>query len=202
MWRNRNPRQQSRRREAGATAAYEPATGGPVAAGPADGKPADGAFQAMDQIANWVRFADTKATILTAGLGVVMTMLVTNADTIVAAIEEGCAGAAIVGGLAAGAVLAVAWTLFWLVRAIGPQSAITYQRLNRFAWPSLHHTTAADLTQHASRVDVRDDAWQQVIDLSALARRKFKACGYAVSGFASLVVLGIACVLVAIMLTT
>lgn len=155
----------------------------------------------MDQIANWVRFADTKATILTAGLGVVMTMLVTNADTIVAAIKKGCAEGVTVSLLATGTALAVAWTLFWLVRAIGPQSVITYQRLNRFAWPSLHHSTATDLLAHAEQVDARDDAWQQVIDLSALAHRKFTACGYAVWGFASLVVLALACMTVAITFT-
>lgn len=47
-----------------------------------DAEHADGCFQAMDQMANWVRFADTKATILTAGLGVALTMLMTNAGTI------------------------------------------------------------------------------------------------------------------------
>jgi hypothetical protein len=169
---------------------------------PADSKPADGGFQAMDQMANWVRFADTKATILTAGLGVLMTMLMTNATTIANALREGCVAAAVVGILAGGTFLAGAWTLYWLVRAIGPQSAIQYPHLNRFAWPSLLRATPEQLSEHAARVDVRTDAWQQVIDLSMLADRKFDACGKAVRGFATLAVLGLACVAVAIGFTT
>jgi hypothetical protein len=165
---------------------------------PADGKPADGGFQAMDHMANWVRFADTKATILTAGLGVVLTMLMTNAKTIADALREGRVAAAVVAVLAGGTLLAVGWTLYWLVRAIGPQSAIQYPHLNRFAWPSLLRATSEQLTQHTQRVDVRNETWQQVIDLSALANRKFEACGKAVRGFAVLVVLGVACVAAAI----
>lgn len=169
---------------------------------PAGGKPADGGFQAMDQMANWVRFADTKATILTAGFGVLLTMLMTNATTIANALREGCVAAAVVGVLAGGTILAVAWTLYWLVRAIGPQSAIQYPHLNRFAWPSLLRATPEQLSQHAERVDVRTDAWQQVIDLSTLADRKFDACGKAVRGFAALAVLGLACIAAAIGFTT
>jgi hypothetical protein len=163
-----------------------------------EGKPGDGGFQAMDQMANWVRFADTKATILTAGLGVVLTMLVTNADTITKAVKEGCPAAYVVGILSALALVAFGYTLFWLVRAIGPQSNVAYNTLNRFAWPTLTKATTDQLTDHARKVDVRTDAWQQVIDLSVLANRKFDACGRAVKGFAVLVVLGVAAVAVAV----
>lgn len=163
-----------------------------------EGEPADGGFQAMDQVANWVRFADTKTTILTAGLGVVLTMLMTNANTVAEAVREGRTAALVVGVPAVGTVLAVAWTLFWLVRAIGPQNAVQYPHLNRFAWPSLLRATPQELSLHAERVDVRTDAWQQVIDLSTLASRKFEACGKAVRGFAVLVVLGLVCVAAAI----
>lgn len=162
-----------------------------------DTGPSDGGFQAMDQIANWVRFADTKATILTAGLGVVLTMLMTNVDTITSALKEGFPAAYFVGTLSALALIAFGYTLFWLVRAIGPQSSITYHTLNRFAWPTLTKVTADQLTEHTKTVDVRTDAWQQVTDLSVLAKRKFDACGRAVRGFATLVVLGVAAVVVA-----
>ncbi|WP_205474524.1 hypothetical protein [Nocardioides sp. SYSU D00038] len=164
----------------------------------ADAKPADGGFQAMDQMANWVRFADTKATILTAGLGVVLTMLMTNADTITKAMKEGCPAAYVVGSLSGLALIAGGDTLFWLVRAIGPQSKVAYNTLNRFAWPSLTKATATQIIDHARTVDVRTDAWQQVIDLSVLANRKFDACGRAVKGFAVLVVAGVAAVSAAI----
>lgn len=155
---------------------------------------ADGAFQAMEQMSNWVRFADTKATILTAGFGVLITLLMTNATSVANAIREGCVAAAVVGVLAGGTVLTAVWTLFWLLRAIGPQSAISYSQLNRFAWPSVIRTTPEQLSQHAKHVDVRTDAWQQVVDLSTLASRKFDACGKAIRGFAVLAALGFTCI--------
>jgi hypothetical protein len=163
-----------------------------------DDKPADGSFQSMDQVANWVRFADTKATILAAGVGVVITILMTNSKTIATAIKHGCPDAYIVGSLAALAAITLGYTVFWLVCAIGPQSTVAYNSLNRFAWPTMLKTTTDELTDHADRVDARADAWQQVIDLSILANRKFAACGRAVKGFAALVVLGVACVATAI----
>jgi hypothetical protein len=164
----------------------------------AEAKPADGGFQAMDQMANWVRFADTKATILTAGLGVVLTMLITNAKTVAAAIKHGCVGAYVVGSLTGLTIIAVAYTLFWLVQAIGPQRTVNYKALNRFAWPSLIIATTDELTAHVANADVRQDAWRQVLDLSVLADRKFQACGRAVHGFAILVILGAACVTTAV----
>lgn len=165
-------------------------------------KPSDGGFQAMDQIANWVRFADTKATILTAGLGVVLTMLMTNAKTVASAMRHGCTDAHIVGSLAGLTITAVIYTLYWLVRAIGPQRRVTYRSLNRFAWPSLLNTTTEELTTHTLSADMRQEAWRQVLDLSALADRKFDACGRAVRGFAVLVILGVACVATAVGITT
>lgn len=156
----------------------------------------------MDHMANWVRFADTKATILSAGLGVVLTMLMTNVETIVEALSKGCLAAIAVGGLAGGTLLAALWTLFWLMRAIGPRGTIDYPQFNRFAWPSLLRATREQLAQHAQHTDVRDDAWQQVIDLSVIANTKYDACGQAVRGFAVLVVLGLACVCAAVGFTT
>lgn len=182
MWRNRIPN--------------------PPPEGGNEDAPADGSFQAMDQMSNWVRFADTKATILTAGFGVVMTMLLTHAATIADALGEGGVAAAVVGVLAGGTILTAAWTLCWLVRAIGPQRAIQYSQLNRFAWPSVIRVTTEQLSHHAEHADVRIDAWQQVLDLSTIANRKFAACGKAVRSFAVLAVLGFACVAVAIGFTT
>lgn len=155
----------------------------------------------MDQMANWVRFADTKATILTAGLGVVLTMLMTNADTIMSAIKAGCPATYVVGTLSALVLIAFGYTLFWLIRAIGPQSNIAYSTLNRFAWPTLTKATIDQLTDYVQKVAVRTDAWQQVIDLSVLANRKFDACGRALKGFAVLIVLGVATVTLAVSFT-
>lgn len=166
-----------------------------------DTKPADGGFQAMDQLANWVRFADTKATILTAGLGVVLTMLMTNAKTVGIVIKDGHCEGHVVVGLATGALAAAAYTLFWLVRAINPYNKVPYTQLNRFAWPSMTATNVEALVAHNTRTDVRTDAWQQVVDLSSIAQRKFGACSRAVEGFAALVVLGVSCVATSVWFT-
>lgn len=155
----------------------------------------------MDQMANWVRFADTKATILTAGFGVVLMMLMSNGTTILTVISNGGSGGYVVGTLSVLAVAAVCYTLFWLVRALGPQGAVTYRALNRFAWPALVGTTTEQLVAHTVANNLRDEAWRQVLDLSALAQRKFHACGRAVWGFAALVILGVACVATAVSYT-
>ena len=167
-----------------------------------DTKSPDGCFQAMDQMANWVRFADTKATILTAGLGVVLTMLISNSKTIATAIKQRGPDAYIVGSLATLALFALGYTLFWLVLAIGPRSTVADNTFNRFAWPTLLNATTDQVISHTYTVDVRTDAWRQVVDLSVIAGRKFGACGHAVKGFAVLVVLGVACVATAIGFTT
>jgi hypothetical protein len=169
-----------------------------VPEGKPDAKPADGAFQAMDQMANWVRFADTKAAILTAGLGVVLTMLMSNADIVSEAIKQGSPEGYAVGILAGLALVAVGYTLFWLVRAISPRSQASNNTINRFAWPTLVKANADQLIQHTQDIDARIDAWQQVIDLSVLANRKFDACGRAVKGFSVLVILGPATVATAV----
>ncbi len=163
----------------------------------------DGSIQAVEQIGNWVRFAETKATILAAGLGVVLTMLVANTTTFVKALTGGgCAPALIVGGLAGLAILALLWTLFWLIHAIAPHGKVHYGQLNRFAWPSLAGTTIDQLLTHVGQADMDTDAWQQVLDLSAIAKRKFDACGKAIYGFGCLVIVGLSCSVTAIAFTT
>lgn len=161
----------------------------------------DGAFQALDQMANWVRFADTKATILTAGLGVLITMLMTNSKTVYQAMKTNCNAAWAVGLLTGGAAIALGYTLLWLARAIRPTSTVNYQTLNRFAWPSLTKTDAAALATHARQHDAQPEAWQQVAELSRIADRKFTACRHAIGGFTMLVLFGILCISVATAIT-
>ena len=134
----------------------------------------------MDQVANWVRFADTKATILVAGLGVVLTMVMSNADTIAAAIEQGGAEAKVISSLVVLTAAAFLWTLICLLYAIGPRRRTTLPGVNRFAWPTLIKTDPHSLTERARTEDVREDAWRQVVDLSNLARRKFTASHMAI----------------------
>ncbi|WP_406816524.1 hypothetical protein [Mycobacterium sp. M23085] len=158
------------------------------------GAPSDGSLESIDQMASWVRFADTKATILAAGLGVVATMLASNVKTVVKAISEGCLATLLVGGLSVATVLAFLWTLGWLTWAIVPRSRVRYNHLNRFAWPSLVGATVQELLAHTARVDVQTDAWQQVLDLSQVASRKYSACAKAVYGFAALILVGLVCI--------
>lgn len=159
-------------------------------------------MRAIEQVSNWVRFAETKATILSAGLGVVLTMLVANTATFVKALAGGCAPAFVVGGLAGMTILALLWTLFWLIRAIAPHGKVPYGQLNRFAWPSLAEATIDQLLAHVDKADKDTDAWQQVLDLSGIAKRKFDACGKAVYGFAFLVITGLSCTVAATVFTT
>jgi hypothetical protein len=166
-----------------------------------DAKSADGAFQSMDQIANWVRFADTKATILVAGLGVVLTMIVGNFKTVVSAIDKGNPEAAILYALCGIAVVAFVWTLAWLLVAIGPRRRTSLPGINRFAWPTLTTTDAQTLIERGHTDDVREDAWRQVVDLSRLAAKKFAASSKAIWGFGILIATGAALVIASIAIT-
>jgi hypothetical protein len=161
----------------------------------------DGSVQALDHMANWVRFADTKATILTAGLGVVITMLMANSRNVITALTGQHPLICIVWVLAILSVGALVFTLTWLILAIGPRSTVSTRALNRFAWPTLLNTTTEQLSHHATVTEAREDAWQQIIDLSGLAEKKFKACAYAVFGFATSILLAVACIATATVLT-
>ncbi|PKQ18072.1 MAG: hypothetical protein CVT68_05265 [Actinobacteria bacterium HGW-Actinobacteria-8] len=152
-------------------------------------------------MAAWVRFADTKATILTAGLAAVATMLVGKSSSIFAAVSAGCVQGYVVGGLGVVAIGALFYTLFQLAMAIGPRTSATSPGLNRFAWPTLLDVTAENLSEHAATVDPRRDAWRQVIDLAAIADRKFRACNRAVWGFVGFVVAAVTCIGTAAALT-
>lgn len=148
-----------------------------------------------------MRFADTKATVLTAGFGVAMTMLVSNSTVILNAARQSWLSGLCVGAPATLALVAFLWTLFWLIKAIGPQRKVGYMQPNRFSWPSLSRASAADLKQHVASSPVTEDAWQQVLDLSKLADRKFAACEKAAYGFGALIFLGFFSVTVSLAIT-
>lgn len=142
----------------------------------------------MDQIANWVRFADTKAAILAAGLGVVLTMLMTNAGAVVSAIGSGGLEAVLLYVMLTIAAGSFAWTLIWLLIALGPRRSAGRPGLNRFAWPTLADTTVDALIEHGRTTDATRDAWQQTIDLSRVAKSKFSATNRAIWGFGVVIV--------------
>lgn len=156
----------------------------------------------MDQLGQWVRFADTKATILVAALGVILTMLMTNGDTIAAATDLSNPQATITYGLLAVVTLSFVWTLLWLLGSISARSTSTSTGINRFAWPTLARTDGLTLLSHGQENDVREDAWQQVADLAGLAKKKFGAFNKALGGFAVVIVSGAALVAFAIAATT
>ncbi len=161
-----------------------------------------GSLAAITEIAGWVRFADTKVTILAAGLGVVVTMFTNSAGAVAKAISASCPAKLVVGGLAVAAVISFLWTLFWVMRAIAPRSVVPYNKLNRFAWPSLVGATADQLVAHAAQNSIEADAWQQVVDLAGVAERKFNACKLAIYGFAVMIVVGVFTVLSAAALSS
>lgn len=146
-------------------------------------------------MANWVRFADTKATILAAGLGVVVTLLTNSTGTVLKAMNTTCGAKMIVGGLAAVTVVSFLWTLFWVVNAITPRNTVSSGGLNRFAWPSLIGVSADKLLAHVESSEVEVDAWRQVIDLASIADSKFASCKKAINGFALMIVFGVFTVL-------
>lgn len=174
MWRRRAPRHQP------------PTTG----AQPALER--SGAAVALDHVAQWVRFADTKATILAAGLGVVLSVLAASADGTASTIDGGGLGAVLVLVLVALTAGALVMTLVYVVRAIRPQTTEP-DSMNRFAWPSLASTTVKDLQQHVA-TDPEPEAWRQVHALAGVARSKYAACNAAVTWFALLVITSFLCI--------
>jgi hypothetical protein len=157
----------------------------------------DGALVAMDHIANWVRFADTKATILSAGVAAILVMSVGQARVVFDAIDRTPLGAT-VGLLAVAASATLVWTLLWILHAIRPRSGVKNLTLNRFAWPAISHKSLSELHEHVQMSTQKDDAWRQVHELSRTAKRKFAACRLAVIGFAALVLTTVTCILLAI----
>lgn len=158
--------------------------------------PAEGSQQALDQAANWVRFADTKATVLTAALGVVMTMLVANTPNIIKAAttsEEATTRFGILAFLAAAAFL---FTLGWLVHAIAPRRPAA-GKINRFSWPALASTDYQGLVSHNEAVPAHEDAWKQTLVLARVADEKFRDCRFAAYGFAAFIVSAVLCVVAA-----
>ncbi len=155
---------------------------------PGPASPDDGAMNALSEIGQWVRFADTKAGLLAAGLGVVLAGTLGQAATIVAAIAGGGALGALTAALFAWWVVFALALVWFLMNAIGPRTITSGSTINRFAWPSLAGLSAADLTEHVSKTNRDSDAWRQVVDLSAVAAAKYRACGRAVLSFMLVIV--------------
>jgi hypothetical protein len=155
-----------------------------------------GATTALDQIANWVKFADAKATILSAALGVVATLLATHVDDVATRIRDGHAAGITAAILAAIAAVSFVSTIIFLVVAIQPRAGTPYAGINRYAWPSVANTTQEALLKHVTTTDPTPEIWQQVSVLARLADRKFGACRRALLCFATLVISGVSAIAV------
>lgn len=134
-------------------------------------------------MANWVRFADTKATILSAALGVMVTVLVSNTTAIVASFRVGTGAAIAVGFLALVGVGSFVAALEGVITAVTSRSTATGPP-NRFSWPLLSKTTTEELGHHLRNTTAGDDAWDQVLVLSRVAEVKYAACNRATVWFA------------------
>lgn len=157
-----------------------------------------GGVVAHDQVAQWVRFADTKATILSAALGVVTTLLVTRLHLVAHQIHDNHGtGRLILTSLATITVAAFAAALLNLIKTISPRTD-TDVTLNRFAWPSLATHTNDEIRQHVRTADPDEEIWDQIRLLSVLAGRKFAALRAAIFAFAVYVSASVATLVVAI----
>lgn len=159
-----------------------------------ESKPLSGAgsAQALDHAAQWVRFADTKATVLLAGLGAITTMVASALPDIIRAAQVGEVAGIVVGSTAAVAAGGFLFALIALLFAISPNRK-DGPALNRFSWPSLVSVDVDMLKCHNRDVAVEDDAWRQTLVLARVAAAKFDACDRAIWGFGVLIVSAVMC---------
>ncbi|THJ64727.1 hypothetical protein E8P82_14235 [Arthrobacter echini] len=159
-----------------------------------------GAVIAMEHVANWVRFADTKATILSAGVAAILVMAVSHTKTVIAGAGTTPQGITVIT-LAAVSVAALLWTLFWIIRAIRPSRETGTLDPNRYAWPAMSRLPLLDLQHHVRTITGDEDAWRQTHDLAKMADSKFTACRKATTGFAALILATPACIITALIST-
>src|SRR5262245_56881172 len=107
----------------------------------------DDAYVALEQFGQWVRFADTKATILAAALGAVLTLLGATSNDVVSVIKDGGVAAWLIGGLGGLSTGVFAVSLWNVITAIRPRASLPDGRMNRFAWPSVAATDWDDFRE-------------------------------------------------------
>ncbi|WP_460800188.1 hypothetical protein [Microbacterium sp. GXF0217] len=162
---------------------------------------AAGSEQALNQATEWVKFADTKATILTAALGVITTMTVANVPAIVTAMARGTTQTLFVGFAVCVCVGAFAFTLGQLLSAIYPRRHQA-RGINRYSWPTLARADVDLVLDHMRQTPAHLDALSQTLVLAAVAEAKFAAVRRAVGGFALLLVSAVTAVVLAVVFNT
>lgn len=160
------------------------------------GPETSGALPAMDHVANWVRFADVKAALLSAGVAAVLAMAINHVQIVIDQLMNS-APPLVLQALAISSVLSFVWTLLWVLAAILPHKGDPSATVNRFAWPALATRSSEQLRDHLSATTADEDAWEQARALSKIAARKFKACSRATVGFAAFVLSTAACIVLA-----
>jgi len=136
----------------------------------------DGALAAMDQIGQWVRYADAKAGLVAAAAAAVLALAAGNAADIVETWDRGGGWRVAITTLVVGAAVAGVVTFWALAQALAPRPLGGPPKPNRFSWPSLSALTSDELAAHVTATSVHDDAWQQARVLASIAEAKFRWC--------------------------
>jgi hypothetical protein len=140
-----------------------------------DPRPDDGALVAMDQVGQWVRYADTKAGLVAAGFAAVLVLITGQVDDVVTTMKSGRDWMAVCIVLAVLVVAAAVITLWNLIDAIVPRPRGEGPVNNRFAWPALKEMDRSGLRAHLAATTVADDAWEQTLALAKIADQKYEA---------------------------
>lgn len=132
---------------------------------------------ALQQVGEWVRQADTKTTILTAAIGVLVAALTTQAEPVAKALRAypDCGHLALLVVLAASLTISLVASSISLVPRFGGPSPT-----NQFSWP-WHAQQERPVTRFVTEPTA--DAWAQVHGLSKLARTKYRAFRIALFSF-------------------
>ncbi|MFE3054822.1 hypothetical protein [Nocardia sp. NPDC059239] len=157
--------------------------------------PWEDAKLAMTEFGNWIKNADTKVTILTAALGILVASTASNIDTLHAALSNPAFRhkwiLSVPLGLLCCAILATAGFAY---QALKPRSGGASTQ-NRFSWPSVADSSCppSDLDPMATLVE----AWTQNHALARIAALKYRAFANALRCFGIALILSGTCIAIA-----
>lgn len=139
------------------------------------------AKMAIQETGNWIKNADTKATVVAAVLGVSLTLLGGQSAQILKALgsENGILSKVLVVALVGVAVFSIA-TLFFVTSALRPRTPRS-SGLNRFSWPAMAGRDSAPKSFEPETC--AEEAWEQAYLLSRIAQIKYKRFGWAINSF-------------------
>lgn len=136
----------------------------------------------IQETGNWIRNADTKATVLAAALALTISTSVTHCAGVLAAYHDrgGSIGRwiIIVASLVAAATLLL--SIFNVYKTLVPRTT-PETAFNRFGWPSI--ATCPHPPTKLEPGALRDDAWRQCYQLALIAQGKFRHFKFALGSF-------------------